>query len=464
VDDLFPVQPVQPPGPARRRLLAAVTIVVLAAFVVVAGLEGSGYVARSDPAPTFQAANPPLATARLAIVASDGGLNVFDSGPMVQYPANGATFGFPAWSPDHTRIAVIRTEPAGVSLDVYRPPAPGGSHQVDSTPPTVVYRSREEPPFYAYWAPDGNSLAFLTTEPDGIALRRAPADASRPDITIRRGAPMYWQWIDPARLLVHSGGEAAEAFAGAVGLDGTRDETMHLDAGAYRAPTLSADGRSVAFATTGADGSRSVVVGAPDGSVRHDVAVFGPAAFEFDPVGHLLAFVGAAAAGASSDIPVGPLRAIDPASGDVRTVLDGSIVAFFWAPDGKTIAAIGIPASGGTHTASIRRDRATLARAQLGAIRTWAGAAEPTLALFLVDPTTGAVRSQWPVRLSDLFISQVLPYFDQYALSHRFWAPDGRSIALPVVNDRGASMITSFPADGSDPVELVEGQFAAWSP
>lgn len=62
MDEWLPLEPVRPPSPARRRLLLVVTLVVVAAFVIVAGLGGSGFVIRSDPAPTIQPTTaPPIA-------------------------------------------------------------------------------------------------------------------------------------------------------------------------------------------------------------------------------------------------------------------------------------------------------------------------------------------------------------------------------------------------------------------
>ena len=47
------------------------------------------------------------------------------------------------------------------------------------------------------------------------------------------------------------------------------------------------------------------------------------------------------------------------------------------------------------------------------------------------------------IKLADLFVNQVLPYFDQYALSHRFWSPDSRSLVLPIVGDQDVTRITT---------------------
>lgn len=462
MDELLPVEPVRPPSPARRRLFVIVTLVVVAAFVVVGALGGSGFILRSGPAPTVEATATPASEARLVVVDLDGGLSVIDSSGtrIANVPASGAGYQFPAWSPDASRIAAIRTDDAGTSLDVLdlvgagkASDAPGGR--------TTVYASADEPVFYLYWAPDGRAIAFLSTEPDGLALRRAPADAGSPTGVVRTGAPMYWQWVDPTRLLVHSGGSAVGAFAGEVGLDGTPAGSGDVGRGSFRVPALSSDGRYLASGTIAADGTMALVVATRDGSSHHDVAIGGAAAFEFGPADDTLAFTSPAGAGTSGDLAVGPLRAMDATTGTVRTLLDGSVVGFFWAPDGRTIAAISVATPGDTNVASTHTAPVALARMDGSAQLAAAGI---TLRLTFVDAVSGAIRSVREIQLADLFVNQVLPYFDQYALSHRFWSPDSRSVALPIVSEQGVSRIALFAADGSDPVELVDGQFAAWSP
>lgn len=445
------------PGPARRRLRSAITLVLVAALVVVFGLEGSGFITRTDP--EVQATPNAPATARIAVVDDDGALSSMgaDGGSIVRYPAPGVTFQFPAWSPDGTHIAAIGTDDGGAGVDVFAAPGAGAA----ATAPTVVYQSPDHPAFYLYWAPDGKALAFLTTEPDGIALRRAPADASAPDTVVRNGSPMYWEWVDPTRLLVHGGGNAPDAFVGEVGLDGALAEPNAIQAGLFRAPGVSGSGAYLAYATPGQGGSAAVVVESRDGTTHHEVPVFGAAAFEFDPAGDTLAFVAPEATGAPADLPVGPLRAIDPASGAVRKLLDGSVVAFFWAPDGRTIAALRVNGPTDNNVASRADGFGSLARAGAPAAQTAAGV---LLRVAFVDVASGSIRSERVGRLSDLFISQVLPFFDQYALSHRFWSPDGTSIVLPLNDDQGVSQLTIIPADGSDAHQLTAGALGTWSP
>jgi TolB protein len=194
------------------------------------------------------------------------------------------------------------------------------------------------------------------------------------------------------------------------------------------------------------------------------VAVFGIAALNFDPGGHTLAFLAADKPDLNtSGLPVGPLRLIDATSDDARTILDGRVLAFFWAPDGKTIAALRIPGDGG--------GVANAANATLAAARTGPTTTPPPpqargidLDLAFVDVASGATQGARSVHLAQTFVYELLPYFDQYALSHRVWAPDGTSIALPIASDSAATAIFAIPADGGEPQRIVDGELAFWSP
>jgi TolB protein len=83
-----------------------------------------------------------------------------------------------------------------------------------------------------------------------------------------------------------------------------------------------------------------------------------------------------------------------------------------------------------------------------------------TLSVIDVESGTG-------LRLLDFlptvaYLSQFLPFFDQYALSHRIWAPDSSAIVLPVRED-DANRILVVPVGGGRPYRLAEGEIAFWS-
>jgi TolB protein len=158
---------------------------------------------------------------------------------------------------------------------------------------------------------------------------------------------------------------------------------------------------------------------------------------------------------------MGPLRLIDARTGAVRTLVEGFVVAFFWSPDGRTIAALRL-ARPGDQTAGVIPAITAAERARTVAAATPSPGAEVRLSF--IDVGTGVVRSDRVVQPAATLAGQILPYFDQYALSHRFWSPDSASIVLPLVDDTGRTKIMVVPADGTDSRSLVAGESAFWSP
>ncbi|HTG41486.1 MAG TPA: hypothetical protein VK697_07705, partial [Methylomirabilota bacterium] len=219
----------------RRRLRAAVALTLVAAIVVFGALGGARLAGIPSETPS-----PTPHPARLVAVDANGELATMDGlgGAVVPYPAPGVQFGFPAWSPDGTHIAatglgggsgtihVFAVPPSGATGATATPAAtvPGGSADAAADDPGVIYRSSDAQPFYLYWTPDSRQVGFLTQEANGISLRIAPADGSVAATTIRQGAPLYWDWVDPGRLLAHIGGSGLDAFVGEVGLDGRPDD------------------------------------------------------------------------------------------------------------------------------------------------------------------------------------------------------------------------------------------------
>src|SRR4029077_565500 len=106
-------------------------------------------------------------------------------------------------------------------------------------------------------------------------------------------------------------------------------------------PAGAADRAFVGFVGQGSP-DPEVVLQARDGTGRHAVTVHGETAIDFSPTNADLAFIGPDVAGRALALPIGPLRLLSAASDDVRVLLPGPVVAFFWAPDGRTIAALQI--------------------------------------------------------------------------------------------------------------------------
>jgi TolB protein len=442
----------------RRRLQIAVIVLLVASLVLFAVAQSGGLAALGDLGDA-SGSQP-----QLAIVDAAGALTWMDGlgGSPTSYAEPGVVFQFPAWSPDGTRIAAVGTGPAGGGVYIVRARAPNDPAAV----PIQIYESADRAPFYLYWTPDGRQVSFLTTEPDGLALRIAPADGSGSAYVAQAGAPMYWSFIGPDVMLVHSGTTGPEAFLGEVGLDGSPFAGTDRAAGVFRAPTASVDGRHRAYVASGSDSIGEVVRESRDGSGTTRIRVFGSGAVAFSPTDGTLAFVAPdQPTSTAPPLPVGPLRLLDPGAAEPRTLLGGSVVGFFWSPDGREIATLSIVGSDQNVTEARRDNHVTEAR--LGEIvlaRATEAAAGLSLRLTFVTVANGAIRSERVIRLSDLFINQVLPFYDQYALSHRFWSPDGASIVLPLVGAGDLTELVVIPADGGEPRTVAVAEMGFWSP
>jgi TolB protein len=416
-----------------------------------------------DGSPSSPAAGTP--SGRVAFSDATGALSIVDAsgGSPISLAVPGIVFGQPAWSPDGTRIAALGFGQDFTGIYVFDASAGAGDGPARQV---VVYRSADHAPFYLYWSPDSRRLAFLADEAVGISLRIANVDGSAPldgpahDGILRTGNPLYFQWDGAARLFVHVGAGAG-AFVGEVGLDGALAGTTIPGAGDFRAAAASGDGQYLADGQ-GGPGAAEIVVVSRDGASRQQLPVAGPAALAFDPAGTSLASI-AAVRPASTPVgfPLGPLRLLDPRTGATRTLQDGSVIAFWWSPDGRTIATLALAPAGAPSA-----DRtAVLAAASLASPLPAASPA-PALEVHLsfVDVASGTVRGDRVVRLGDDFVQSVLPYFDQYALSHRTWSPDGTAIVLPLLDATGQARAVTFGSDGSAGRPIADATSAAWSP
>jgi TolB protein len=474
---------------ASVALVAAVVIVVAAAWLVVGsrGPEstpppsavapstdvafGSATVspssaavsaAPSTPRPTAAPPERPFAASgSIAVVEADGSLSLVDrmGHVTVLAEAGDATFAFPAWSPDGSRIATIRYGSSDRQILVFDAREAAAGKPVE---PVVLLQSAAIGPFYLSWTPDGRSLAYLADENGGLSLRivaadgSEPLDGSAPGSVIRTGNPFYFDWIGSNRMLAHVG-SGTDAFLGEIGLDGASAGGTIQSPGDFRAGAVSGDQKFEAFVQAGESGAGTIVVAGRGGSTQRTMPVFGTAAVSFDPTGDTVASIGPNKPGQSGiSIPFGPLRLLDPASGKVRTLLDGSVVSFWWSPNGKTIAALLVQPAGGSASP-----------APASSVSPSAAAASPTASpssvhVVFVDVASGKVRSEAVVNPGQLYIDQYLTYFDQYERSHRVWSPDSTSLLVPVVDADGGTHIAVLFANG-DAAESIDGLIGFWS-
>jgi TolB protein len=146
---------------------------------------------------------------------------------------------------------------------------------------------------------------------------------------------------------------------------------------------------------------------------------------------------------------------MDAATGEVRLLSSEPIVAFFWSPDGRYLAALSISRSG---EGDINAQAAKDVFGKLGRQQNL-----PRLRLLVYDVTTDEGRLLFSFVPTITFVTQFLPFFDQYALSHRLWSPDSSALVLPMV-ENGRNEIFIINVVSGQKQFLAEGSMPFWSP
>jgi TolB protein len=354
----------------------------------------------------------------------------------------------PAWSPDarHVAFAQITLSSAGDLLDasLIATDAAGVSRQ------SLLTGTRVQP-FYIFWAPDSRNISLLSQVQgeDTLELGIAVAGQAGSYRRVDRGQPYYWAWLKNGK------GILAHTNIGLDGKDGERLSMLDLDAtaprsdlpvdkGLFQAPDVSADGRSVAYATNDEEGFKLHVRSLDSAKERILARDSGGAFFSFSPTGSRLAYL---AARVAQPVPLGTLNVVDVRGNlGVRTVDQQPVLAFWWSPDGSRLAFL-VPVTDGGVDPLFLDQPGSLVMQMMG-----------------LDAATGRT---WPIArfpVSRGFLG-TLPFFDQYQRSSSIWSPDGRRIVFTAESAAGTAALFVVPADGTTkPRMLAAGDFASWSP
>jgi TolB protein len=413
--------------------------------------------------PTAEAAieptPPPLEVNRIAIINSDGQIETMSpSGEdrrALTLASDDAIFQFPAWAPDSRRLAVVGQGFGGGAIYVLDDAA----RTEGALDEQQVYFSADNTPFYLYWSPDSRNLAFLANHSrNTMGLNVVAGDGTDDSRLLATGAPFYWDWSDNSRqLLIHSGRSSTNTVA-LIDLNGETQSGNLATPGYFQAPGIGAGGRYWAFAEDIEGGLSALVVVDTESGERQSFEQAGSLALSWNPVRDLVAFTN----GAVDQHPFwGPLRLLDVADGEVRTLTSQTVLAFFWSPDGRSIAFITLGRDQGDDSAyaSIAQKSRTVSRLDTVPLQQFGGG---FLTLSVIDVETGQGLRLLNFVPTGVYLTQFLPFFDQYALSHRIWSPDGSALVLPVWED-DTNVILVVPARGGRPYQLAEGEIAFWS-
>jgi TolB protein len=354
-------------------------------------------------------------------------------------------FQFPAWSPDGSLLAVIGNSSLSTVPDIDGASSAGFL--------TTLYESESQPPFYFYWSPDSRLVGFLTNDLGGLSLRVADLSVTVQSHVVATGQPFYWDWTPSGdRLLIHVGFSGEGARLDIVDpLTGALGERV-ANPGHFQAPGISTSGRYQAFAEVGVRGDSRLVVRETTGNVLFSEPHQGQVALGWSPTSDLLAYVSPQRESPSF---FGPLRLVDVETGQMRTLSQDTVLAHFWSPDGRMIAYFTLHGRdlGGVQAAAPRTKSRHLGKMQ---------DLEVALDLWVVDIDTANRRLVTTFIPSDLFLNRFLPFFDQYALSHRLWSPSSESLVLPMM-DQGISRIFVVPLAGDGASPLAAGEIGFWS-
>ena len=416
---------------------------------------------------------PTTTTNRIAFIDPAGQLGTVapDGGDLRMMTSGGRVFQFPAWAADNKAIAVIGS--AEHDAGIYVVPA---QNALSASTIHQVYRSHTQPPIYLSWSPDKRIISFLAIHPiRRLALYLTSSSGllpvthnSKPVIT---GQPCFWQWQPDSRgFLVHVELGREQARLALVQLaDGPSQiaEAMVTDLsvrpGHFQAPGLSWDGRYWAYAEKqrGLDESRLIVESRAGKKIVVDYR--GIAALTWSPTATQLAFIHPTPA---AQHIYGPIHLWDAVSGEVQPLTEENTLAFFWSPDGQKIAYL---------TLDTQAQRSPVVTPSFMTNGRFIGRwpfLDPALeqeknealrlVLHVVDIPRGRSQTIAVFEPWTLFVNQFLPFFDQYALSHRIWSPASDALVIPMVKDNQVQIYV-VPIDGGPAKPIAEGMMATWS-
>ncbi len=353
---------------------------------------------------------------------------------------------FPAWSPNGRALAVIGDD----SLYLY----PDIEEENVNSGVVRLYSSPSEPPFYLYWSPNGQQLSFLANHPQGIALLLSSLNEGDSK-QLAVGQPFYWDWSPESdQILIHTGTFDDDSSLAVIDASGEQKTAAIASPGRFQAPGVSPSGLYWAYAERTSQEISRIVVQGNDEKLLLIEPHSGQAYMTWSPVDDNLAFASPAIGSRSR---FGSMRLFEVGTGTTSTIVNEQVVAFFWSPDGSKIAYLTLaePAPGGIQ--ALNGNKGRLAR------RISYQHPDIELNLQIVDINSREIK--WLTTFSPpaTYITQFLPYFDQYALSHLVWSPDGQYLILPMIKG-GREVISIITVSDGSVSELAQGKIGFWRP
>lgn len=364
-------------------------------------------------------------------------------------------FQFPAWSPDGQYVAAIGSNRDGAGVYLVRDQGPGGD--LDER-----FFSRNRTPIYLYWSPNSKSLSFIANHSFGdLALYLMPVEGEPEARILGTGRPFYWNWFSSSeQILIHSGGAGENARLALLNVTEEESEEVVGIPGFFQSPAVSADGRFWAYAEEHDGGLSWLTVWDREQDAVERRRHAGLIAMGWSPSKAQLAVISGRP---DANNFYGPLRMLDLETGREEMISRNMVLSFFWSPNGRYLAYISLD-SATTDVQVQGGSKSIMAKTggQPGNFNLIQDGLAHRFQLHVVDFTNGENRLLAHYTPTFLFLSQFLPYFDQYAHSHRIWAPDSRALVLPMRLDE-RNQIVVIPVDGSPYQPIANGDMPFWS-
>lgn len=370
----------------------------------------------------------------------------------------------PTWSPDGGRVAWSR-------FDATTSQASIASDRFDRSSPIEV--EVPVPPFYLSWDRGSAQLAYLAPAVGGIDLGVAEISDEGEARRLDRGEPYWFSWGDDGdELFIH----ASTLRLDLVGFDGSTRIVEEFPA-PFQVPVWIGAESTLVYADR-LDGVNTLVTTGERGEGRLELATYdGYLQFVVTSDGGRVALQvtereredGIVTASFPAEASMSAISAVaqqtptpfvvptpdpdDPFADPIDVLVPNQLqimglyggepfvvsgtpaLAFYWAPDGETLAWL---------------ERAPR---QDGALQWW-------------FYSNDQIYSAAPFVPSTTFVRNYLPFFDQYAQSMTFWSPFSDEIVYAGISpETGESGIWAQPVEpGVAPRFIADGEFAAWSP
>lgn len=372
-----------------RRLTKLLSVVLALA----AGALSGGYWYTSGPA---ERSWP------IVIQQSDGNLLLADelgqTKPLTtDADGRNMSYMFPTPAPDGRSVAAVAIQNSAVGASAALVVVGVDGQRV------TLFDQPDRSPFYLSWSPDSAKIAFLTGTASGMTLHAAATDGQGSAKQIAPGQPSYFAWSpNSERLLLHIGGSAREG--GTLQLyewGAEMPQPLPAQPGRFQTPGWLPDGQH-AFAVVQQDDGAALATIDAQGTVQRRLAdVSESTLFVPAPDATHIAYV------TLTDQGTAQLHVLRGDGSDNRQIDNATVVTCFWSPTSDRLAFLSL-ATDDLEITSIAQTQQRI----------------PRLRWSVLDLSDGKVRDFAPFVPSRTFLS-LLPFFDQYAQSHRVWDSSG---------------------------------------